>query len=95
MTADKDALNEYDLFLLDALLQQAGTEAGKPLSLAARRDFTLNFIEERQQVKRGQINAKGKATKSQKKRVLQAQETPDFQWQPPAARRINRNQTTE
>lgn len=87
-----DALSEYDRFLLDALLQQAAKDAGRPLSVAARRELTRSFLEERQQAQRTQINAKGQSTRSRRKRDLEAREAPDFQWQPPAARRINRRQ---
>jgi len=39
-TVNTDDLSEYDRFLLDALLQQAATDAGKTLSVAARREIT-------------------------------------------------------
>jgi len=93
VAVDTEKLNEYDRFLLDALLQQAAKEAGRPLSVAARRELTMTFFEERQQAQRAQINAKGQSTRSRRKRDLEAREAPDFQWQPPAARRTNRNQT--
>lgn len=92
VSADTEKLDEYDRFLLDALLQQAEKDAGRPLSVAARRELTRSFFEERQQAQRAQINAKGQSTRSRRKRDLEAREAPDFQWQPPAARRINRRQ---
>lgn len=92
VSADTEKLNEYDRFLLDALLQQAAKDAGRPLSVAARRELTRSFLEERQQAQRAQINAKGQSTRSRRKRDPEAHEAPDFQWRPPAARRINRRQ---
>ena len=86
-------LSEYDRFLLDALLQQAAKDAGKPLSIAAKSKLIQDFLDERQHAQRAQINAKGQSTRSRRKRDLEAREAPDFQWQPPAARRTNRNQT--
>ena len=86
VSADTEKLNEYDRFLLDA------KDAGRPLSVAARRELTQSVLEERQQAQRAQINAKGQSTRTRRKRDLEAHEAPDFQWQPPAARRINRRQ---
>lgn len=93
VAVDTEKLSEYDRFLLDALLQQAARDAGRPLSIAVRRALTLSFFEEHQQTQRAQISAKGQSTRSRRKRDLEAREAPDFQWQPPAARRINRNQS--
>ncbi|MGL5385937.1 MAG: hypothetical protein ACRDCA_08770 [Serratia sp. (in: enterobacteria)] len=86
-TADIEQLSEYDRFLLDALLQQAAKEAGKPLSLASRRELTERFVEEHPQVKKTQSTARRKATMSRKMRDIQAQAKTDFQWQPPATTR--------
>ncbi|TNL00700.1 hypothetical protein CYD30_28680 [Kosakonia cowanii] len=87
-----DELSEYDRFLLDALLQQAAKDAGKPLSVNARRELTLSFLEEHHQAKSAQRATRRKAVMSRKMQIIQAQAKSDFQWQPPAARRINRRQ---
>lgn len=40
-----DELSDYERFLLDALLELAAEEAGKPLSAAAKRAITSAFLE--------------------------------------------------
>lgn len=90
ITVDIEQLSEYDRFLLDALLQQGAQEAGKPLTLTARRELTARFFEEHQQAKNAQSNTRRKATMSRKMRDIQAQAKTDFQWQPPVAKRRNR-----
>lgn len=40
-----DGLSEYERFLLDALLELAAEEAGKPLSAAAKRAVISAFLE--------------------------------------------------
>lgn len=87
VSVDIKELSEYDRFLLEALLQQATREARKPLSADARHQLILTFFEERHQAKRGQMNAKGLATKSRKQRKTREQATPDFQWRPPEKKR--------
>jgi len=74
-------LSDYDRFVLDALLQQAAEEAGRPLSLIARQKIADDFFEERSQGKKAQMVARRKAT-MRKMKVVQAQAKTDFQWQP-------------
>jgi len=40
-----DSLSEYERFLLEALLELAAEEAGKPLSAAAKRAVISAFLE--------------------------------------------------
>lgn len=89
IVVNMNELSDYDRFLLDALLQQAAKEAGKPLSVTARRELTLSFFEERHQAKIAQSATRRKAVMSRKMQIIQAQAKTDFQWQPPAAKRRN------
>jgi len=56
--ADIGDLSEYERFLLNALLELAAEETGKPLRAAARRTLTAAFLKDLQQAKRGRVNAK-------------------------------------
>jgi len=87
--ADIDDLSGYERFLLNALLQLAAEEAGRPLSAAERRALTLTFLEDIQQEKRGRVNAKSRATRFRKQRETQVQDDAGFQWRYPAAKRRN------
>lgn len=54
---------------------RAAIEAGTPLSIAAKISLTLIFLEERQQTRRTQINAKEKSARSRRKREFEARDT--------------------
>lgn len=82
-----DELDEYDRFLLNALLQQATREAGKPLNQAERQQLTEEFVKEHTQVKSVMKASRRKAARSRKARVLEAQTNTDFQWKPPVPKR--------
>lgn len=82
-----DRLGEYERFLLNALLEQATREAGRPLTSAVRRRITADFIEEHEQGRKTQAEARRKAVASRKVQRTLAQKKTDFQWQPSAPRR--------
>ncbi|EIZ2110247.1 hypothetical protein MOQ95_004922 [Salmonella enterica] len=80
-------LDEYEQYLLAALLKKATSDAGKKLSLNERRAIAAEFFVSRQADRKNQAGNRRSATMSRKMRDIRAQEKSDFHWKPTRPRR--------
>ncbi|EDM1757742.1 hypothetical protein AH553_21690 [Salmonella enterica subsp. diarizonae] len=80
-------LDEYEQYLLSALLTRAATDAGKKLNLNERRSIAAEFFDSRMADRKTQAGYRRSATMSRKMCDIRAQEQSDFHWKPPRPRR--------
>lgn len=79
-----DELDEYERFLLQALIQTAEDETGKRLSLSSMRKIADDFFEERKIKQKSKAEISRIAKKAYKMPVYVNQEDKtDFKWQRP------------
>lgn len=79
--------DEYEQYLLSALLTRAATDAGRKLNLNERRAIAAEFFASRQTDRKTQAGNRRSATMSRKMRDIRAQEKSDFHWKPTRPRR--------
>ncbi|EHL2774423.1 hypothetical protein KCE64_005409 [Salmonella enterica subsp. enterica serovar Hvittingfoss] len=79
--------DEYEQYLLSALLTKSATDAGKKLNLNERRAVAAEFFDSRQADRKTQPGYRRSATMSRKMRDIRAQEKSDFHWKPARPRR--------
>ncbi|EAW9501042.1 hypothetical protein ABDM08_004190 [Salmonella enterica] len=82
-----DELDEYERYLLTALLKKASLDAGKKLNLSERRSIAAEFFATRPADHKTQADTRRSATMSRKMRDIRAQEKSDFHWKPSRPRR--------
>ncbi|HBJ6962158.1 TPA: hypothetical protein LC430_004922 [Salmonella enterica subsp. enterica serovar Duisburg] len=82
-----DELDEYEQYLLTALLKKAAADAGKKLNISERRAVTAEFFASRQDKQKNQTDTRRRALMSRKMREIRAQEKSDFHWKPSRPRR--------
>ncbi|EGL7120490.1 hypothetical protein IMT85_004428 [Salmonella enterica] len=82
-----DELDEYEQYLLTALLKKAAADAGKKLNISERRAVTAEFFASRKDKQKNQTDTRRRALMSRKMREIRAQEKSDFHWKPSRPRR--------
>lgn len=82
-----DELDEYEQFLLTALLRKAAADAGKKLNMQERRAVAAEFFASRQEKQKNQTDTRRRALMSRKMRKIRAQEKSNFHWKPSRPRR--------
>ncbi|HGB0710888.1 TPA: hypothetical protein ACIT4J_004287 [Salmonella enterica subsp. enterica serovar Typhimurium] len=82
-----EELDEYEQYLLTALLQKAAADAGKKLNLNECRAVAAEFFASRLSARKTQAGNRRSATMSRKMRDIRAQEKSDFHWKPARPRR--------
>lgn len=89
-----DELDEYNRFLLQALILQAEEDAGKPLTLIAKQKIADDFFKERQLKRKNRVEAgrKPKISRKVSEYWAQSQEKKDFQWKQPVSLRREQEQ---
>lgn len=80
-------LDEYEQYLLSALLKKAAADAGKKLNLNEHRAIAAEFFDSRLTDRKTQAANLRRATMSRKMRDIRAQEKSDFHWKPARPRR--------
>lgn len=80
--------DEYELYLLSALLTKSATDAGKKLNLNERRAVVAEFFDSRLADRKTHAGNRRSATMSRKMRDIRAQEKSDFHWKPARPRRL-------
>ncbi|EAA9129431.1 hypothetical protein BZG88_21600 [Salmonella enterica] len=80
-------LDEYEQYLLSALLKKAAADAGKKLNISERRAVTAEFFASRQDDRKNRASNQRRALMSRKMREIRAQEKNDFHWKPARPRR--------
>ncbi|ELC8790371.1 hypothetical protein RJV04_004785 [Salmonella enterica] len=80
-------LDDYEQYLLSALLKKAATDAGRKLNITERRAVAAEFFDSRQADRKTQAGNRRSATMSRKMRDIRAQEKSDFHWKPTRPRR--------
>ncbi|EBR5103374.1 hypothetical protein B2O45_25065 [Salmonella enterica] len=79
--------DEYELYLLTALLKKAAADAGKKLNMQERRAVAAEFFASRQDDRKNKTSNQRRALMSRKMREIRAQEKSDFHWKPARPRR--------
>lgn len=82
-----DELDEYEQYLLTALLKKAAADAGKKLNIQERRAVAAEFFASRQDKQKNQTDTRRRALMSRKMREIRAQEKSNFHWKPSRPRR--------
>ncbi|EIS2664620.1 hypothetical protein LZF43_004556, partial [Salmonella enterica subsp. enterica serovar Java] len=80
-------LDEYEQYLLSALLKKAAADAGRKLNITERRAVAAEFFDSRQTDRKTQAGNRRSATMSRKMRDIRAQEKSDLHWKPARPRR--------
>lgn len=80
-------LDDYEQYLLSALLKKAAADAGRKLNLNERRAIVAEFFVSRQADSKTLVGNRRSATMSRKMRDIRAQEKSDFHWKPARPRR--------
>lgn len=80
-------LDEYELYLLTALLKKAAADAGKKLNMQERRAVAAEFFASRLDDRKNKTSNQRRALMSRKMREIRAQEKSDFHWKPARPRR--------
>ncbi|EAP3476161.1 hypothetical protein EAJ79_23300 [Salmonella enterica] len=80
-------LDEYEQYLLSALLKKAAADAGKKLNMQERRAVAAEFFASRQDDRKNKASNQRRALMSRKMREIRAQEKSDFHWKPARPRR--------
>ncbi|EMD8701620.1 hypothetical protein VWS74_004059 [Salmonella enterica] len=80
-------LDEYELYLLTALLKKAAADAGKKLNMQERRAVAAEFFASRLDDRKNRASNQRRALMSRKMREIRAQEKSDFHWKPARPRR--------
>ncbi|EEB1617047.1 hypothetical protein C9X02_17865 [Salmonella enterica subsp. enterica serovar Enteritidis] len=79
-------LDEYELYLLTALLKKAAADAGKRLTPGERQTIVAGFFSRQADHKTLACNRR-RAVMSRKMSDIRVQEQRDFQWKPSRPRR--------
>ncbi|EAA1980745.1 hypothetical protein B7Q40_004637 [Salmonella enterica subsp. enterica serovar Java] len=79
--------DEYELYLLTALLKKAAADAGKKLNMQERRAVAAEFFASRLDDRTNKTSNQRRALMSRKMREIRAQEKSDFHWKPARPRR--------
>ncbi|HCM8913308.1 TPA: hypothetical protein N5G30_004712 [Salmonella enterica subsp. enterica serovar Paratyphi B] len=79
--------DEYELYLLTALLKKAAADAGKKLNMQERRAVAAEFFASRLDDRTNKTSNQRRALMSRKIREIRAQEKSDFHWKPARPRR--------
>lgn len=82
-----DELDEYEQYLLTALLKKAAADVGKKLNMQERRAVAAEFFASRQDDRKNKVSNQRRALMSRKMREIRAQEKSDFHWKPARPRR--------
>ncbi|EBM5323040.1 hypothetical protein D1B73_27635 [Salmonella enterica] len=82
-----DELDEYEQYLLTALLKKAAADAGKKLNISERRAVAAEFFASRLDDRKNRASNQRRALMSRKMREIRAQEKSDFHWKPARPRR--------
>ncbi|EPD0279768.1 hypothetical protein ACR3G9_003957 [Salmonella enterica] len=82
-----DEPDEYEQYLLTALLKKAAADAGKKLNISERRAVTAEFFASLQDKQKNQTDTRRRALMSRKMRDMSAQEKSNFHWKPSRPRR--------
>ncbi|EJA0166399.1 hypothetical protein MQB33_003460 [Salmonella enterica subsp. enterica serovar Sandiego] len=80
-------LDEYEQYLLSALLKKAAADAGKKLNISERRAVAAEFFVSRQDDRKNRASNQRRALMSRKMREIRAQEKSYFHWKPARPRR--------
>ncbi|HCM1848039.1 TPA: hypothetical protein N3A29_004807 [Salmonella enterica subsp. diarizonae serovar 16:z10:e,n,x,z15] len=80
-------LDEYEQYLLSALLKKAAADAGKKLNMQERRAVAAEFFASRQDDRKNRASNQRRALMSRKMREIRALEKSDFHWKPARPRR--------
>ncbi|EEP1513859.1 hypothetical protein HAZ28_004385 [Salmonella enterica] len=67
-------LDEYEQYLLSAILKKAAADAGKKLNISERRAVTAEFFASRQDDRKNKASNQRRALMSRKMREIRAQE---------------------
>ncbi|AXC70010.1 hypothetical protein DOE63_32460 (plasmid) [Salmonella enterica subsp. diarizonae serovar 59:z10:-] len=78
--------DDYEQYLLSALLTKVATDVGKKLNLNERRAVAAEFLTPAAD-RKTQAGNRRSATMSRKMRDIRAQEKSDFHWKPTRPRR--------